>query len=257
MKSISAAMILALGVAVGLSAYQARAETKPVRMERFVVSDKYLLSFGVAVTLMEDRNTHRVLEMSITAVQSGSMAEDKGLCPGTKIWSIDGRSAYDFPATFDADSDLGEKFLNRRSGDVIVLEVTLPTERKTRFVSLTQNPLEIAFREPLDQLGPVEKARAEKGEIHVGFTRGMVDLAAGKPTKVKHRKGPDGDVELWIYGNFIPSGTGHSRYSNYESDAFVHDVPNPSHDPAEAVTYSLFVLFERGKVSKVGLRSDQ
>ena len=135
-------VISAAGISPSLSA-----EPKPVQMEKFVVNDKHLLCFGVALTLWEDKNTGRVREMYIKAVAPDSMAEEKGLRPGTRVWSIDAVGVDNFDATFSAGSALGDKFLNRQRGDVIVLEVKVQGELKSRFVTLTQSPLKISVRE--------------------------------------------------------------------------------------------------------------
>ncbi len=139
-------MLAMVGIPPGV-----RGETTPVQMERFVVHENPMLCFGIAVTLWEDKNTRRVLEMYVKAVQPDSMAEDKGLRPGTRIWSIDGLPVDGFEATFAPDSDLGRKFLNRLRGEVIVLEVKVQGEHNSRFVSLTQSQLTITVRESLAQ----------------------------------------------------------------------------------------------------------
>ena len=143
----SVSLLTLLVMALAAISPAARAETKPVQMEKYVVNDKHLLCFGVALTLWEDKNTGRVLEMYIKAVAPDSMAEEKGLRPGTRVWSIDAVPVNNFDATFAAGSALGEKFLNRKRGEVIVLEVKVQTELKSRFVSLTQSPLKITVQE--------------------------------------------------------------------------------------------------------------
>lgn len=115
---------------------------KPQVMEKFTVNEKHLLCFGVAITLWEDKNSGRVLEMYVRDVASGSMAESKGLRPGTRIWAIDGIPADSFEATFSAGSGLAGKFLNRKPGEQIVLEVApVPGEKRTRLIVLKQGAL--------------------------------------------------------------------------------------------------------------------
>ncbi len=118
-----------------------------MQLEKFVVNDKHLLCFGVALTLWENQNTHRVMAMYVKQVQPDSMAEEKGLRPGTRIWTIDGMPVEDFPASFAPESELGIKFLNRKRGETIVLEIKVEGERTTQFVTLTQSPLRITVRE--------------------------------------------------------------------------------------------------------------
>ena len=120
----------------------AETDGKPQVMQKFTVNEKHLLCFGVAITLWEDKNSGLVLEMYVRDVAPGSMAESKGLRPGTRIWAIDGISAESFEATFAAGSGLAEKFLNRKPGDQIVLELApAPGERHSRLIVLKQGAL--------------------------------------------------------------------------------------------------------------------
>ena len=135
-------------VAVTGVALVARAEDKPVQLERFVVSEKHQLSFGMAITLWEDKNTGRVLAMYVKQVQPDSMTEQLGIRPGTRIWTIDGVPVENFDATFDVASELGQKFVNRQRGASIVREFKVEGERKSQFVRLIQSPLTITVREP-------------------------------------------------------------------------------------------------------------
>jgi len=124
----------------------ATAEDKVVQMEKFVVNGEVQLGFGIGITLWSNKDSHRVMEMYIKGVQPGSRAEQEGLRPGTRIWSVDAVPAESFEATFAPDSALGKKFVNRKRGDTIVLEVKVQTERATRFVVLTQSPVTMTVR---------------------------------------------------------------------------------------------------------------
>jgi C-terminal processing protease CtpA/Prc len=124
----------------------ARAESKPTQMEKFVVNEKHLLCFGLALSLWENKNSGYVLAMYVKDVAPGSMAEQKGLRPGSRIWAIDGVPVTGFAATFSVGSELGRKFVDRKRGDVIVLEATPQGEARSRFISLTQSPLTVTVR---------------------------------------------------------------------------------------------------------------
>lgn len=124
------------------------AEAAPTQMEKFEVHAKHLLCFGIALTLWEDKYTHRVLAVYVKDVQPESMAELSGIRPGTRIWTIDGTPVENFEASFEPETELGKKFVNRRRGDDILLEIKVASERQTRLVTLTQNPLNVSFREP-------------------------------------------------------------------------------------------------------------
>lgn len=119
------------------------AEDKPVQMEKFIVNDKHMLCFGVALTLWKDKNTGRVLAMYVKDVHPDSMAQKKGIRPGTRIWEIDNVPVENFEATFDPESDLGKKFLNRQKNDTILLDVTVIGERTSRPVVLEQDRLTV------------------------------------------------------------------------------------------------------------------
>lgn len=110
----------------------------PVTMQKYVVNDKHLLCFGVAIELWEDKNTQRVLAMYVKAVQPESMAELEGLAPGTRIFGIEGIPVEDFTATFGEGSELNRIFLNRKNGDRVTLEVKMEGKRGTKFVTLVQ-----------------------------------------------------------------------------------------------------------------------
>ena len=122
-SSIQLLVLAVLGMA-SLSSHAQVGET--TRMERFVVNDKHLLSFGIAITLWEEKNSGRVLEMFVTGVQEGGKAEQEGVIPGTRIYGINGRDVYSFLATFSAGSELNALFVDRPKRDRVTLEVVKP-----------------------------------------------------------------------------------------------------------------------------------
>lgn len=131
-----------------LSALAARAtptdpaadKAPPVQMQKFVVNDKHLLCFGIALELWEDKNSERVLAMYVKAVAPGSMAEQEGIVPGARIYSIEGIAVENFEATFRAGSELNKLFVDRQSGDRVTLEVKFLGKWGTKFITLVQNP---------------------------------------------------------------------------------------------------------------------
>jgi C-terminal processing protease CtpA/Prc len=110
----------------------------PVKMDKFIVGEKHLQSFGIAIELWEDKSTQRVMEMYIKEVQQGSMAEDKGLTKATRIFEINGIPVDSFDATFAAGSDLNKIFIDRKNGDRVTLEVKILGAPGLRTVTLIE-----------------------------------------------------------------------------------------------------------------------
>lgn len=48
---------------------------------------------------------------------------------------------------------------------------------------------------------PEVQAKVQKGEIELGYSRGMVRLALGAPPQVNVRTTETGDIEIWTYFN--------------------------------------------------------
>jgi C-terminal processing protease CtpA/Prc len=109
-----------------------------VTMDKFTVASKHLQSFGIALEFWENKSTQRVMEMYIKEVQQGSMAEDKGLTKGTRIFEIDGIPVDSFDATFAVGSDLNKIFIDRKNGDRVTLEVKIPGTHGLRTVTLIE-----------------------------------------------------------------------------------------------------------------------
>jgi S1-C subfamily serine protease len=121
----------------------------PVQMEKYTVSGKHLLCFGLGLELWEDKNTGRVLAMYVKAVQPDSHADLEGIVPGTRIWSVNATPVEKFPATFAEGSPLNRIFVDRQNGDQVTLEFTRPGKRGTRVVTLIQySALTVTIRKP-------------------------------------------------------------------------------------------------------------
>ena len=131
-----------------------------------------------------------------------------------------------------------------------------------------------------------EKRFIEKGVIAAGFTPDMVYMAMGHPTKVESKADPGiGRVELWTYTHYYPpSDAGHMEYVPVSGEAvyqpsFLMAMPGsppreeplgtdglkpslfaagPSQggtgEPATLQSYTVFILFENGKVAQFGGR---
>lgn len=52
---------------------------------------------------------------------------------------------------------------------------------------------------------PAVQAKIRAGEIDVGFTSEMVQLALGKPDRVLRRQSAAGESEVWIYADKSPT----------------------------------------------------
>ncbi len=263
-------------------AVRARAE-EPAQMERFVVNDKHLLSFGVAISLWEEKSSGRVLEMHVTGVQEGGMAEQVGVIPGTRIYGINGREIYNFQATFSAGSELNALFVNRPKGDRVTLEVVKPGHHKAEFVTLeneqgfkvtirTKAPASgVALRveekaELYEGLKKWEKKCIDGGGIAAGFTPDMVYLALGEPTDRASKGEGENQIELWTYRKSFPDPETIRGFEDailtLESAAGgkkAEDSPTktiglPARAKSGAPTvraYDIQVLFEGGKATRM------
>lgn len=121
-------------------------------MEKYVVSGKHLLCFGIAITPWENKNTQRVMAMCVKDVAPESMAGEKELAPGTRIYSINGVPVKDFEATFSDGSDLGKLFVDRKKGDQITVEIGNLGQQGTKYVTLIQSPgMSATFVQPHDK----------------------------------------------------------------------------------------------------------
>ena len=52
---------------------------------------------------------------------------------------------------------------------------------------------------------PAAQAKIRAGEVDVGFTSEMVQLALGKPDRVLRRRSAAGESEVWIYADKSPT----------------------------------------------------
>lgn len=98
------------------------------------------------------------------------------------------------------------------------------------------------------------QAKVQKGEVDIGFTPDMVELAKGKPSRTYSRRTAAGDTEVWAYsgyrystdrqrvevrGRFADSA---GRYHNYNDWVWVDVQRQTEYD-------AIRVEFTNGKVS--------
>jgi len=132
-------------------------------------------------------------------------------------------------------------------------------------------------------LKPWEKKYIDKGVVSAGFTPDMVYMAIGNPSKKQTVDGPEGQVEVWTYTNFYPSAeAGKMRYSlSSETGALAYTgaggatksmmtssaatrnggpsisttggPQGGSMDIADMQSYTFYVIFKDGKVSKMAM----
>ncbi len=134
-------LVMTLLASTVQAAADASAENRqpPVKMDKFVTRAKPMQCFGIAIELWENKATQLVFEMYVRDVQSGSMAEDAGIVPGTRIYGINGIAVENLTATFLRGSELNRIFFDRPEGDRVTLEVKLPGKRGTKFVTLVEH----------------------------------------------------------------------------------------------------------------------
>jgi hypothetical protein len=137
-----------------------------------------------------------------------------------------------------------------------------------------------------------EKKYIDRGIVAVGFTPDMIYMAVGRPSKIEPSEGSDGKAELWSYKHFFPApdanyapfgkggaepakpppGTmslGEARpaakgirspgdtVATSRPSSFTTGGPQGgSIEPSDLQSYTLYVLFEDGKATKVGINPE-
>lgn len=141
-----------------------------------------------------------------------------------------------------------------------------------------------------------EKMYIDRGLVSVGFTPDMIYMAVGRPTRVEPRELSGGNSELWIYRHFFPTPDAHyMNFGNVSAEPVNPPPPtkgtpveNPaaekaprgvtgvggsasmdrpssfttgrpqggSIEPSDLQSYTLYVLFEDGKATKVGINPE-
>jgi hypothetical protein len=131
------------------------------------------------------------------------------------------------------------------------------------------------------KLQPAEKEKIDHGVVALGFDADMVYLAMGHPSKVEPVEGSDGRAELWTYRNYYPSMDAASlRHADYRTETPYQpsrtysgtNVPvgtrrqgssgtiggpqGGSIEPADLQAFTLRILFQDGKVKRLGIGPD-
>jgi S1-C subfamily serine protease len=79
--------------------------------------------------------------MEVDRVQAGGEAERKGLKPGSKIVSINGRDVSSYEATFVYGSELNRIFVDRPQGASVTLQVLIPGMKKVQKMTIVRRSL--------------------------------------------------------------------------------------------------------------------
>lgn len=87
------------------------------------------------------------------------------------------------------------------------------------------------------------------GEVDIGFTEKMVELALGKPGRKLTRSGPEGESEVWVYFKRVPHGSfgfgvSSGGYSGVGTSVSMSTANNPDDE-------FMRVSFQEGKVVAV------
>jgi hypothetical protein len=95
-----------------------------------------LTEFQISFEITRNAAGDRVAGIVVSNVPERSDTEQAGVKVGDAIVAIDGRAATDFSVGVDKDSELGRIFLNRKTGDTVVLEVMHANAEKPLSVTL-------------------------------------------------------------------------------------------------------------------------
>jgi C-terminal processing protease CtpA/Prc len=113
-------------------------DTPPTKMEAFVVREQSNTSFGFGVDVLKNTQSGKIFALSVRSVKPDSEAEQKGMRPRTRILSIDGRDVEEIDGTFEGGSELFKKFVGRKRGDKVVLEILSAGNENPKTVVLTE-----------------------------------------------------------------------------------------------------------------------
>lgn len=110
--------------------------TQPMVLEPMVVYGETKLAFGFGLRVVRIGNPHVLLELTVDRVKVGSEAERKGLKPGSRIVSINGREVSSYEATFVHGSELNSLFVDRPEGASVTMEVLAPGKKKVQKLTI-------------------------------------------------------------------------------------------------------------------------
>ena len=110
----------------------------PTQMKPFVVHETTKMSFGFGVDIWKNGQSEKIFALYVKSVKAESEAEAKGMAPRTRILTIDGRAIEEIDATFDKGSELFKKFIGRKRGEKIVLDILTEGAQTPQTVVLTE-----------------------------------------------------------------------------------------------------------------------
>jgi hypothetical protein len=114
---------------------------QPVVLEPMTIYGDTKLSFGFGLRVMRIENPRIVLEITVDRVKTGSDAERKGLKPGSRVVSINGRDVSGYEATFVNGSELNRLFVDRPEGASVTMEVLVPGKKKIQKLTIVRRSL--------------------------------------------------------------------------------------------------------------------
>jgi C-terminal processing protease CtpA/Prc len=138
-KAVCLAISLTLILGAGAQASDGKKpDTPPTKIEDFVVREQILMAFGFGVDVLKNNQSGKIFALSVRSVKPDSEAEEKGMRPRTRILSIDGRDVEEIDGTFEGGSELFKKFVGRKRGDKVVLEIMSAGNKNPKTVVLTE-----------------------------------------------------------------------------------------------------------------------
>ena len=147
MKQVLLALILVLpGFAevddkAGVVPRKESGNVQPLVLEPMMVYGDTRLAFGFGLRITRIENPRVVLDLVVDRVQVGSDAERKGLRPGSKIVSINGRDVSQYEATFEHGSELNRILVDRPEGARVTMQVLVPGKKKPQTLTIVRRTL--------------------------------------------------------------------------------------------------------------------
>ncbi|MDB6093697.1 MAG: hypothetical protein JWM32_1259 [Verrucomicrobia bacterium] len=139
-RVLSLMSLVAGGAMSGQAAEKITANDPPVMMNAFKVEDAYSsqLSFGLSLDIWEDQETKMVKAIYVKKVKADSPADYAGIKPMSRIYTLDGQSVGNMSPTFKKDSVLNRLLVNRKTGETLIVELTVFGKMGSQTVVLTE-----------------------------------------------------------------------------------------------------------------------